>query len=119
MKDMELDDESKSDLAIAAYPTEVGTKRHEPEHPYGLQICLNNAELEKLGLKMEDCCVGGTVHGHFMAAITSVSSNEDGGGMRNRVELQIKQLALESEDAENEESEAAKPRARLKAVYKS
>ncbi|MEI6281984.1 MAG: capsid staple protein [Alphaproteobacteria bacterium] len=122
MKDMELDDEAKADLAVP-YPCETGVnKKMEPEYPWGLRICLTNAELEKLGLKVGDCTVGGTIHGHFMAAITSVSSDQRESGSSDRVELQIKQMCLESEDDENAEQDAAEDRParrRLKAVYKS
>ncbi len=116
MKDMELDDEAKSDLTVG-YPTEAGIKKLEPQYPYGLSISLTNAELEKLGLKIEDCCIGGTIHGHFMAAITSVSSNQTEGGSRDRVELQIRQMCIESEDEENAEAEAPKSKRRMRGVY--
>ena len=63
--------------------------------------------LEKLGLDAPDGeCVGGTVHGHFMGRITSLSSNSGESGDCCRIEIQIEDLAIESEDAENEEAES-------------
>jgi hypothetical protein len=97
MVDMELDDEEKMD-AIRPIPTDT------PDYPYGLRIVLTSVELEKLDLDPSDAFVGGWVHLHALAKITSVSlhQSEDGEDC-NRVELQICQMAIDSEDEENEE----------------
>lgn len=97
MQDMELDDEEKFD-AVTPIPTA------KPEYPWGLRICLTEAEFEKLGLDPADAVIGGMVHGHFMAAVTSISANDGPDGSCCRVELQIQHLAIESEDAENAEA---------------
>jgi hypothetical protein len=97
MQSMELSDEQKLD---AVMPMPMPDK---PEYPYGLCICLTQAEFDKLGLDPDDAQVGGLVHGHFMARITSVSSRESDGDSDCRVEMQIEDLAIESEDAENED----------------
>lgn len=99
MKSMELDDESKLD---AVMPIPMPEK---PDFPYGLKICLTSKEFEKLELDPAAAFVGGMVHGHFMARVTSVSSNDGEHGSDCRVELQIEDLAIESEDEENEEEE--------------
>lgn len=99
MTSMEMDDEDKLD-AVMPYPMS-----DKPDYPYGLRICLTEKELDKMGLDHRDAVVGGTIHGHFLARITSVSSNEDeNSGSGCRVELQITDLDIESEDEENEEN---------------
>jgi hypothetical protein len=97
MQSMEMDDEEKLDFAS---PIPLPEK---PEYPYGLRICLTEKEFEKLGLDHKDAEIGGTFHLHAMAKITSVSVNDTEHGQCCRVEAQITDLAIESEDAENEE----------------
>lgn len=98
MKSMELDDEDKLD-AVCPIPMP-----NKPDYPYGLRICLTEKEFEKLGLDASVACVGGVIHGHFMGRITSVSAEDRDGGSSCRVEIQIEDLAIESEDDENEEA---------------
>lgn len=100
MVDMELDDEQIGDMQAQVKLPET------PRYPYGLRISLTKAELGKLQLDAGDAFVGGYVHGHFLACITSVSMNENQESDDCRVELQIERLAVESEDEENEEMEA-------------
>ena len=97
MQSMELDDEDKLD---AVMPIAMPAK---PDFPYGLQICLTEKEFKKLDLDPSEAQVGGMVHGHFMGRITSVSASDNDGGSCCRVEIQIEDLAIESEDAENDE----------------
>jgi hypothetical protein len=96
MTSMELDDEEKLD---AAMPLPMPDK---PEFPYGLKICLTEAEFKKLDLDMSEAKFGGIFHGHFLARITSVSTSESPNGPCCRVEAQIEDLEIESEDEENE-----------------
>ena len=96
MTSMELDDEDKLD---AFMPIPMPDK---PEFPYGLRITLTHLEMEKLGLDPEDAEIGGICHGHFMARVTSVNLAEE----CCRVEMQIEDLEIESEDEENSEEEA-------------
>jgi hypothetical protein len=97
MVDMELDDEDKLD-ANGPYPLPS-----KPDYPYGLQICLTHKEFEKLGLDPSEAFVGGICHLHALARITSVSANDGASGASCRVEMQITNLAIESEDEENED----------------
>jgi hypothetical protein len=96
MQSMELDDEDKLD---AIMPMPMADK---PDYPYGLRICLTEKELEKLGIDASDAVDGGICHGHFMARITCVSAEQRDGKQCCRIEMQIEELAIESEDAENE-----------------
>lgn len=96
MRSMELDDDSKLD---AVMPIAMSKK---PDFPFGLRICLTEAEFEKLGLDPSEAEVGGICHLHGLARITSVSTNESDGGQSCRVEMQIENLAIEDEDAEAE-----------------
>lgn len=77
-----------------------------PEYPYGLSICLDDACLEKLDVDVESLSIGETYHLFVMAKVTSISSNENLNGPKNRVELQITHMSAESEDIENEERES-------------
>jgi hypothetical protein len=96
MQSMELTDDEKLD---AVMPIPMSEK---PEFPYGLRICLTEKEFDKVGLDGADAEVGGMFHGHFLARVTSVNSTKDAsGGKCYRVEAQIEDLAIESEDAEN------------------
>lgn len=104
MIDMELSDEEKHDLTV---PMEG--KPSVPEYPWGLRICLTEKELQKLGLDIAEAFVGGMVHGHFMARVTSVSANETTDGEQSRIEMQIEDLCIESEDEENKEADEDAP----------
>jgi hypothetical protein len=98
MTDMEMDDEDQLD---AIMPIAMPDK---PRFPYGLRICLTEKEFEKLGLDPRDAIVGGICHGHFLARVTDVHAAENDGGSSCRVELQIEDLAIESEDEEDKEN---------------
>lgn len=95
MVSMELDDEDKID---APMPYAMPDK---PDYPYGLRICLTHEELDKLGFSHEDMIVGGTIHLHALGQITSVSSIDKENELQARVEIQIENLMIESEDQEN------------------
>lgn len=97
MKSMELDDEDKMD---ALMPIPMPDK---PDYPYGLRICLTEKEFKKLGLDAADAVVGGIFHLHGLARITSVHASDGEGGQCCRVEAQIEDLDIESEDSENGE----------------
>jgi hypothetical protein len=95
MVSMELDDEEQLD---AVMPLALDNR---PEFPYGLKICLTSSEFGKLGIDPSDTQVGETFHLFGMARVTSVSMNDTAGGPCWRVEAQIEDMALESEDDEN------------------
>jgi hypothetical protein len=88
---MELDDEDKLDA--------MPVLDQKPDYPYGLRICLTGKEFEKLDLDPRDAERGAIFHGHFLARVTAVSDTEGGC----RVEAQIEDLAIESEDEEDAE----------------
>ena len=94
MHSMELDDEERYESASPVIP-------QGSEYPYGLRICITDKELAKLDLDPEYAERGGLVHGHFLARITSVTHHESG----SRIEMQIENLAIESEDEEDDENE--------------
>lgn len=114
--DMELDDEDRADLA---YPcAEAPNKKLLPKYPYGLCISLTDKEMEKLSLDPSEAKQDGMIHFHALAQITSTSTNTTADGKtHHRIELQIQQMAVESEDKENKEAEAAVPRRKMRAVY--
>lgn len=98
MVDMKRTPPEKKAEAVSVAGTDDG-----PMYPYGLCLSLGEEEMAKLGLDA-DCTVGETVHLFALAKVTSCSSNEtENGGKRCRIELQITDMAAESEDDENEE----------------
>lgn len=111
MVSLELDDDEQYD----AVPI-MGAK---PRFPYGTRISLTEKELEKMKLDHADAVVGGMIHLHAMARITSVSENDTDQGKCCRIELQIEDMCVESEDEENEIEEAAEDRsARRRRMYR-
>ena len=115
MKSMELDEEESYDSVM---PIPMPDK---PSFPYGLRICLTDAEFKKLGIDPTEAMqgIGGLVHLHGLARITSASMDQrDGGEACCRVELQIEDLAIESEEAENAEVDAAAP-SKISRLYKT
>lgn len=112
MVDMEMDDEEMGDMAM---PMPI---KERPRYPYGLRICLTDAELAKLNLDPKDAFVGGMVHIHAMACITSMSCNDTEDGQCCRVELELQKMCIESEDMENEAEDAEDvPQRRRAAMY--
>lgn len=120
-KDMELSDDESLDMAMPC-DTAVN-KKLLPQYPWGLRISLTQDELKKLGIDPAACTIDGMMHLHAIARITSVSCDKrQDGEERHRVELQIEQLAVESEDKENAEADAAMSKSsrasmRTKALY--
>ncbi len=105
MANMELSDEDRLDTA---YPMACGPDKG-PAYPYGLKICLTEKELEKLNLDHTSAQVGGMIHLHAMARITSVSQDDRADGLSVRIEAQIEDMSVESEDDEDEADEEAEP----------
>lgn len=101
MMSLELDDDAQLDAPVIS-----AISPDRPRFPYGTRISLEDAQLKAIKLDPSDCCVGGMIHIHGLARITSVSLNETEGGQNSRIELQIEQMCcVESEDEENEEAE--------------
>jgi len=68
-----------------------------PSYPYGLNISLDEAAIEKLGIDLPK--VGKTLTLIAKVDVTSVSINEHTGGEEHRnVSLQITDLCLEDDD---------------------
>lgn len=100
MVSMELSEDESHD---AYMPIPMSEK---PKYPFGLKICLTNAELDKLGIDPAEAFVGGIFHLHALAEITCVSCNEmEDSEKQYRVEATLTAMAVESEDAENDSAE--------------
>lgn len=93
MVSMELDDDDKYDDIAAP---------SKPDYPWGLRICLTEKEFKKLDLDPADAVVGGIVHLHALARITSVSMEKRADANSCRCEMTIENMSVESEDAEND-----------------
>ena len=63
-------------------------KISRPLYPYGLSFCLENSELEKLDVDIEDWAVGDIFPLDIFAKLTSLSQNESTDGKRIRAEFQ-------------------------------
>jgi hypothetical protein len=104
--DLAYDDEDEYEMAKACSGPILAD---QPKYPRGLQITLTDKEFKKLAeagddFDMDDAMIGGEVHGFFMARITGVNMNETEGGSKCSITLQIQQLGIESEDAEDREA---------------
>lgn len=115
--DMQLTDDESNTLCMPCDPEP--NKKLLPRYPYGLCISLTEKELEKLGLDPKAAVSGGMVHLHAIARITATSNNTTQDGKEHhRIELQIEQMAVESEDEENEQAELAMSRgAKMAKLY--
>ena len=91
---MEHDDEAKMDQIL---PLPMLRK---PDFPCGLKICLTGEEFKKMELDPSDAEVGGLVHIVAMARVTSVSHDRRDDKHNWRVEMQIEDMSIESEDDE-------------------
>lgn len=92
---VELTDEEKLD---AIRPPGI---ENQPDYPYGLRISLNEQTLKKLDLEA-DCEIGDYIDLRALARVTSVSlGDHPDRGKTCCIELQIEQLAVESETDED------------------
>lgn len=89
-----------------------------PIYPYGLCISLCQDELEKLDLDPSELNPGDILHLHCLGMVTSTSISQTDNGMNCRVEIQVTNIAAESEDEENEEEEENEKPNRLSKFYK-
>lgn len=74
------------------------------KYAYGLSVCLNQEELDKLDLDTSDVEVGDMLHAVCMLEVTSVSKNDTGAGEKCRIELQITHIGIENESTEYDDS---------------
>ena len=103
--DMAYTDEDEYEMAKSGSCSPLSDP---PKYPWGLEITLTEKEFAKLGEAGEefdprDAFVGGEVHGFFMAKIKRISMDEMESGPKCSITLQITNLGLESEDAEDRE----------------
>lgn len=104
MKDMEYDDEDRLDQIL---PIPMNKR---PDYPCGLRITLTEKEMSKLGIDSGEAEIDGLVHLFAIAKVTSISHNTSSNGNECcRIELQIINLGIESEDSEEEPDEDDKP----------
>lgn len=97
----------KMDKEVMPFPEPAPALLERQQYPYGLQITLTHAELEKMDLDPADAVVGGMIHLHALARIVSASIDANEGGNTCCIRLQIEDMCVESEDEENEEADAA------------
>lgn len=86
----------KEDAADRDEMIPMATLPQAPDYPWGLRIRLTHKELAKLGLEA-DCDIGDLVDMRCMGEVTSVSKNETDGVASACVEIQIMNMAIESE----------------------
>lgn len=92
-------------INMARTPSEIkdASMPCAPIYPYGLSICFETEDLERLGVDYEDWKVDDTFHLFCLAKIKSISMNATTDGEKCRVEMCIEDIAGESEDEENED----------------
>lgn len=111
LKSMELSEDESYDA-----PMPIPMK-DRPQFPYGLQICITQDEMEKLGIDPSEAVVGSTFMLHAMARVTSISATDNEMmGQTFRMEAQIEQMDVDGEDPEEV---AAMPKRSLASIYKS
>ena len=94
---MELDDEDKLDTL---QPIPMPSK---PDFPYGLKLCLTMADFKNLKCEPPGSDeVGGMFEFRAMARITSINTSSDDGRQDCRVECQIEQMRICSEDGDDD-----------------
>lgn len=88
-----------------AYGEPVSIER--PAYPYGLMLRLETEQLEALGIKDDLPVVGEKLMVLARVEVTSVSEHEDqGGGYRCDVSLQVTDLALEPNKGDGKKAAA-------------
>lgn len=108
LHDMAYDEDDKLDYVA---PIKIDT----PDYPYGLRVCLSNAEIRKLGIDPSEAVVGGHVMAHCLMKVTSVSCDQTDEGEKYRIEFQIEEMGVDSDEAE----EVAAERPKMRSLYKS
>lgn len=102
-----------TDMARSVEETkDVSPMAAEPDkYPYGLRICLNQDDLEKLDTDMDNFEIDGVYHIHALVKVVGKNMTQSQGDEeRGSVSLQITHLApMENEDAEGMEEESDEP----------
>jgi hypothetical protein len=91
MVSLELSDDDKIDTACPPALADV------PDYPWGMRITLTHRELEKIG-KEADCRPGDMLEFRAVARVIGVYRNDGPMGPEDRVELQIEQMAVETDE---------------------
>jgi hypothetical protein len=99
MTSLEYDDEEKLDQIM---PIRMEQK---PNYPCNACFALTDKEFDKLDADVTEVKKGDLFHMVVMARVSSVSRKDDSNGKCCRVEFQIEDMAVESEDDEVEEDE--------------
>ncbi len=95
---MKLPKRSEKELATAAAPSDVD----QPRYPWGLSLNLEDESLQKLGIDALPE-VGVTLSLTANVTVTSVSARDDqDGGKRRSISLQITDMALETPAKKND-----------------
>lgn len=87
-----------------SYQDEGGETKTRDDYPWGLCINLDNETLKKLGATPQP--VGTQVMITAMATIKSMSTREDGEGVRHDASLQITDMAIAPASGEKSKSAA-------------
>jgi hypothetical protein len=85
----------------------VSTDSYYEKYPWGLRLTLNNEDLDKLGIKINDYDVNSEIKIDAKAIITQVSSRQSSDGVNNAnsdnsLELQITDLSISDMGGFNE-----------------
>lgn len=108
------------DMKVAKKDAEKETvevvEHEEPKYPWGLQLNMNNDELEKLGLMDSKIEVGDEMRIEAVCKVMSVSEDETlNEGVRKNIRYQIIKMEVENEE---EEEGVTEPEKMAKKIYK-
>ena len=84
---------------ISAIEESMPMPMQAADYPYGLQVHLDEKDLEKLGLN-GDCEAGDTLEFMAKATVRNVSKHEFNGKHSCSIDLQIEKMAVSSDDEE-------------------
>lgn len=111
MVSMELDDEDKLD---ALMPIPMPEK---PDYPYNLCFAITDKEFAKMKVDTDNLKSGMMIHVHALCRIKDMKRTENDQGKCCRAEVQIEDMCLESEEAENEEVDKAEDKPRRNPLH--
>ncbi len=95
----------KVDKKTAEKETPEAMEKVEAMYPNGLQLRMDNDELEKLGIDVNKVEIGEEVHIEAVAKITSISKYEtENVGSMNGVSYQITEIEIRTDTGEDKQA---------------
>ena len=90
----------------------------KPFYPYGLSLCFDDKDIEKLQIDTEEVAAGDMFHLFAICKVTSVSKTDASSGKTTRIEMQITHVSAEDESGENQEMDTPQNEPMVGKLYK-